>query len=519
MLAAIKRLYLFVIAVFHKPPVNHPSTIRQSAAITQPPPAVEAPPLPPPPGPPAPDVVPLLAMDIIPPPQPRPKWAKPQGLEQRAPRVPRQPNLDKPKRERAPRPATRPDDDPERWGQFYFRDAILDQLDVYFMYLKRMKHKDRDAYDLHRQLGIQIMPRSAINAFDQWRTGGDEMALSAWWRENRPAFGAIAYGVDRDSLYDESVTVLDAPPEYFADRPPCDLGKARRQALHTRGETITLRSGESVITGVLWVPKFLYFQKYKNPPAEVERIAEGDVYKMTVYWDRLDNRVRTHTHNKGGIPQSYALCVDGAGQVRVLRMLLDTSEHLRERRGINRGHHFTIPNKRWRIPSHVLWWATGRLDFSPEEYLRRCFLEAALMYEHSALGSMIRVEASKGKLSATFGVDVKRTSYFFKDRDVTAEALTAAGTRIPIFHSVRPHTRNTNHGEVGVRMHFRGLREFGWAGYRVKITVPGRDHRPLPEFNVGAVDRTQGTVGMKELGARLASMIREGKGACKANAR
>jgi hypothetical protein len=33
-------------------------------------------------------------------------------------------------------------------------------------------------------------------------------------------------------------------------------------------------------------------------------------------------------------------------------------------------------------------------------------------------GRMVRITATKGKLAATFGVDIKRMSYFFKDRDV-----------------------------------------------------------------------------------------------------
>ena len=38
------------------------------------------------------------------------------------------------------------------------------------------------------------------------------------------------------------------------------------------------------------------------------------------------------------------------------------------------------------------------------------------------------------------------------------------------------------------RKHHRGEREFNWAGYQISITVPGRDHVPLQEFNVGGVD-------------------------------
>ena len=129
--------------------------------------------------------------------------------------------------------------------------------------------------------------------------------------------------------------------------------------------------------------------------------------------------------------------------------------------------------------------AYGRTDMPPEDYLCRVFMEAALMYESAALGSMIRITATKGKLTATFGVDVKRTSYFFSDRDVV---LNAKGSTARIFHIVRPHTRKD--GSV-VPMHFRGLNQFEWAGHQINITVPGRDHVPLPEIDFGAVDMSE----------------------------
>jgi hypothetical protein len=37
-------------------------------------------------------------------------------------------------------------------------------------------------------------------------------------------------------------------------------------------------------------------------------------------------------------------------------------------------------------------------------------------------------------------------------------------------------------------MHFRGVRRFTWAGYKVKITVPGKDHPMLEEVDIGMKD-------------------------------
>ena len=88
------------------------------------------------------------------------------------------------------------------------------------------------------------------------------------------------------------------------------------------------------------------------------------------------------------------------------------------------------------------------------------------MYESASLGSMIRIEAMKDKLVATFGVEIKRTAYFFKDRDVT---LTASGRRARIFHIVRPQIRLHKEGGIPVRLHFRGIILFDWAGYKISL--------------------------------------------------
>jgi hypothetical protein len=171
----------------------------------------------------------------------------------------------------------------------------------------------------------------------------------------------------------------------------------------------------------------------------------------------------------------------------------------------------------WTVPDRYLWWAHrgfGENSIEPEEYLRRMFVEAAALYESSTLGSMIRVAVQKRNLVATFGVEIKRTSYFFQDRDVV---LTSSGRKKRIFHIVRPHIRKS--GEA-VPMHFRGLREFDWAGYRVSITVPGRDHFFFSDFDVGMKEHhpvsapiPHGWVSTKKIGQILVDHIKKGDGA------
>ena len=250
------------------------------------------------------------------------KWVKPKGAKPKPKSKPRTKTDPKPK---APRPQLR-GEDPEQYGQYYFRDAILDQLDVYFTYLKRMKKTDRDAYNKHSRVGIQIMPQSAVNSFDKWRRDHEENELSAWWKTHRPAFGAVSYGIDKVGLEEEKIWTANMSPE---QREQHNKGKGDPKILNhgriatmTGGKHVEIE-GEQIKTGVVWVPKFLYFNKWEKPPATVQKCTgDGDVYSMTVYWDRTDGLNRAaHRSNKSGVSQSYAIFIErGTGKVRALRM-------------------------------------------------------------------------------------------------------------------------------------------------------------------------------------------------------
>ena len=51
----------------------------------------------------------------------------------------------------------------EVWGEFNFRDTVLDQLERYFVYLDRMKKHDKDAYQFYGHVGAQLVPYSAVS--------------------------------------------------------------------------------------------------------------------------------------------------------------------------------------------------------------------------------------------------------------------------------------------------------------------------------------------------------------------
>jgi hypothetical protein len=449
--------------------------------------------------------------------RPADKWVKPKGADavaKRASPKPRDPN-----RPKAKPPEVRPDSEEDQWGQYYFRDAILDQLDRYFIYLKRMKKGDPDAYALLRQTGIQVMPPNSVLAFDRWRDDGDEEKLTAWFRDHLPSFGAVSYGIDPENERVDTYTIIDAPEELMPEGSgdPKELGGYRHQIsmISGSGKHVTLRDGTEQDAALLWSPKFLYFTKYAKggAPSDVQKPKDGVVYAMTIYWDRLHNSSKQIDKRKGGSPQQYALNVRPDGSVHVLRQKLHKRVRIFGKRG-----GFSIPQKVWGWPSEQLNWAKNRHQ-SPEDYLCRCFIEAALMYEMGALGSLIRIEARRENMTATFGVDIKRTSYFFKDRDVV---LNAGGGRASIFHVVRPHSRATKTGVTDVKMHFRGLREFDWAGHHISITVPGLDHLPIPEVDIGMVDsgmvkRGEKMLNTAKIGDMLNDAVKSGLGGWKPN--
>jgi hypothetical protein len=291
--------------------------------------------------------------------------------------------------------------------------------------------------------------------------------LSPWWCAHRPGFGCVTYGITSRIEQDE-----------------------------LKGD----KGGYK-----LWVPKFLYFVKYKIPPPEVQPASGGDTYKMTVWWDRPHDPT---LKGKGGAPEEYAVWVSSAGdEVRVLPCCKTEMISVPERK--NGLLHFDVPQRRWTIPRRYIYWAK-RHGTDANTFLSTLFVDAAHAVERSNY-SMVRVAVHKGNLTAVFGVEVKRIPYFFQDRDIT---LTENGVKQRIFHIVRPHVRKTG---AAVPFHFRGLHEFSWAGYRVKITVPHRDHLMLPECDVGVIDehwkkRGERYLTESQFGARIADVVEHGLG-------
>jgi hypothetical protein len=199
----------------------------------------------------------------------------------------------------------------EIFGQYYFREMLLDQLERYFVYIRRMRFRDPEAFKLYSRVGALLLPwrghcgkdellrqtdnRYAWGAPLEPEPLREKRKLSPWWKKNRPSFGYIGWGTDSNTEKLERSG---------------DEGKA-----------------------LCYHPKFLYFQKLEKPHPHVERRSGGVTYGVTVYWDRPDSKQM----RKGGVPQEYHVFIHDDGNVSVLRQQELSRQTVRAKRGRERG--------------------------------------------------------------------------------------------------------------------------------------------------------------------------------------
>jgi hypothetical protein len=346
-------------------------------------------------------------------------------------------------------------------GVFYFRGAVLEQLDRSFRIIARLRLHDDDAYELYSRIGATVVPERAVTSVHR---------LPAIWNDSatRPTFGCITT-VPTDQQLKERLT--KTPSAIY--------------------------------------PKLFYFTKVELPPPHVEPTTDGDVYEVVAYFDELPDETNPKSKIKQpawvrrhGFSFRYFIAVDTkTAAVRLLRELQTTYTRIRYRAGettwSNSGNHRTrvrclsesIPWKHWAYnPALVDWYKARKREYSIERFAESLFAGCANFSIASEFGTRINVHDKNGN-TCVFCIDQKRTAYFFKDRD---PVLTPRGAKARIFHVVKPHTRTLPNGkQLYTRMHFRGLRRFDWGPYRVTITVPGLHHMPITEFTAGfAFDET-----------------------------
>lgn len=233
--------------------------------------------------------------------------------------------------------------------------------------------------------------------------------------------------------------------------------------------------------------KFVYFLKIENKALELQ--CKSAFYKVTMFYT-------DEAHPKGlAIPVAFHVAVSEMGQVMLLRDREFVS--IKERRG----------HKRFEIPSMQYPWIIRTLardhKQSPQQMAAGIFNYVANIQEDAALANA-RVIVRKGIDAALFNIDIKRTAYFFSDRDLV---LNENGSKRRIFHIVRAHGRQIGNRTRNVRFHFRGMRKFDWNGYSINIAVPGLHHAPLETAQFAARENARTGLTMRQVGDKIAQVM------------
>lgn len=180
-----------------------------------------------------------------------------------------------------------------------------------------------------------------------------------------------------------------------------------------------------------------------------------------------------------------------AGTVTALKECRPTFQSFGNGNGVTR--------MQWRYPA-VLSDIAKETGETVEEIAHGIFSFAA----HAAIQpeSGLTVRLVKGANSIKFAIDPLRTPYFFRDRD---RVVNHNGQTKRILHIVRTHERS---GKI-VKSHWRGLREFDWNGYAVKIGMGGKHMANASAFDLAVADPTtnEKVVDATHVGRALAKIV------------
>jgi hypothetical protein len=372
-----------------------------------------------------------------------------------------------------PKPVTKPKERRKRqsvaetsYGVFWNLEDLLNRKDEYFRYLAKLRRKCPEAYKTYSKLGGQIMPAKMQIATE----------LGPEWRSpdfKRPAFGMTSFFRDKDD--DEA----------------------------------SAKVGENVIH-----PKLEFFTKSKDLSRVQPIGGRGDIYEVTMFYamkkdDKFSGFLSFHVH------------VDENAKVTPLKHWEETFRTVvpKKKAGkFRQGKSFKIVCHGWKYPS-ALEFVYGCYKRKPdenfktdtiEEFAAALFHAVASGYQYS--GGGVRVNLYQNGLSGVVNVETTRTPYFFKNRN---RVITKNGKTARIFHAVMPHERDLKDGRTTfVHYHFRGLRRFHWKGAEVLITVPGKHHDEIREFDVPAADISkfkpgEPAVWMEDIGKRFGDYIRK----------
>ncbi len=343
--------------------------------------------------------------------------------------------------------------DAEEQGRWYYLSDLLERLDDYFVFIKFVKRHDKEAYALHHQVGGLIAARRG-----EWIAAD----FPASWRtsEGGPAFGMMMMSPERK------------------DPVKVEFVKARKEVSDER-----------------MTPSFAYFRKMKPMP-HVQRIAgEGDIYEMTLMFaDFLGREREVKAKKKINSPKGdlsaplYWFChVSPQGKLKLLKVERPAGRkpHPRGRKGLQ-----VWRSPRWEQSRSIemLFGDRGNESWKEDEtiteYAASTLRWLAQAVDQSSAGFLVR--AKKNGVVATFAIDMLRSPYFFKDREVV---VNKDGKKKKIFHIVRTHERHLRDGKVtDVKSHFRGLRKFTWNGYEIVVSMAGTHHGDMLDFRAEGIE-------------------------------
>jgi hypothetical protein len=209
---------------------------------------------------------------------------------------------------------------------------------------------------------------------------------------------------------------------------------------------------------------FISFTKLDRLPPGVEQ-TNGISFELAIYYDTGDAKY-------GHCLVCHASVAED-GNIRVLREVYEQKQTIRHHDNTNT----RLTHQRVGVPPMVAIIAEEKGE-TVNEWVGNALRAAVNSYLLCAGG--IKISAQKMGIRSTFNVDMTRSAYFFADRE---PVFADEGHKKRIFHYVRSFVRVNG---AKVRSHFRGLRDFTWNGYRVRVSVPGYNEGDMALFNVSA---------------------------------
>lgn len=187
------------------------------------------------------------------------------------------------------------------------------------------------------------------------------------------------------------------------------------------------------------------------------------------------------------------------GKIRVLRFLKLNAIQIKSK---NKRGYTEITQQEWKLGSAPQL-EDHQKTIDPEKFT--CDIFETVFKMTMARENSINIYAKKNKFKCTFCVPQDKWKTFFKDR----EPVVIDGKTKRIFHFVSAHARKNG---SYVRTHCKGLREFNWNGYDIKIVVQGKHGLSQADFGITGTDETyidsiKGTLTLGQVGKNLEPMF------------